>query len=210
MASQADTRLNVRDILNDNPADKMVRQENLVKQVNGVRVKFLLGNRDLLAGTLEVTVGGTVTVPASTDLPNGTFTLATAPATGVEVLATYQWQWFTDTEIDRLILVGVVQVDPSATSVTTIRAGLEVPVQHFAAARAYDLLAARTAQYFSAGAGGKTVDKNPIAERYKKLRDEQTALAVTKREDFYKRLGGQNEPAYAQFATNQTPYTPRR
>lgn len=213
MATTPDLIGRIRTLIDDVAGDKSVFKENLTRsiignQVDGSNKSFQLNNKRLVAGILTVSIdGGAFATPASEDTGHGRFTTGTAPASAL--LAIYDFQFFTDTEITDFLTQAGSFV--GADDVTQVATGLLDALVFKAASDACQALSVRTVPFFNASAGGKSMDKNEIAKKYAALSDSLFKKAVAERLAYYgDRKGEASSPAYGQFATKQTPWTPRR
>lgn len=213
MATTNDLLGRVRTLIDDVAGDKSVFKENLTRsvignQVDGASKNFQLNNRRIVATTLQVSADGAAFAPAaSEDDLRGRFTLSTAPATSL--LATYDFQFFNDTEItDFLTQAGSFVGSDDITQVAT---GLLDALVFKAASDAARALSMRSAPFFTAAAGGKSMQKGDISKKYADLANKLLDAATAERQAFYgDRKGLASSPAYGQFATRQTPWTPKR
>lgn len=218
MATVVDLLARCRTLIDDLPGDKSVFKENLVRsvlgnQVGGGNLSFKLNNSrvSVISSVAQLQVssdGAAYAAPATVDAPHGTFTLAAAPTTSL--FATYDWQYFTDAEITDFITQAGDFVEATA-DVTTVPVGLLDALVFKAASDACFALSARRAGLYDASAGGKSASKGDISKKYRELAKDLFDRAVAERAAFWGPKKGQaTSPAYGKFATNQTPWTPRR
>lgn len=205
----------VRIKIDDNPGDKSTFKENLSRgiygnQVNGVNLDFQTNNKRITTGTLSVLAdGSTATLSTSAaGLLRGRFSITSAaPATSC--YATYDYQFFTDTEITEFLTAAgsfVGSIDP-----TTVADGLIDALTFKAASDACFALSSRTGMLYDASAGGKQAAKGDLAKKYRELAKDLFDRATVEREAFYgKRKGAATSPAYGKTNTNQRPWTPMR
>lgn len=218
MAAISDLLSRLRTAIDDVAGDKTAFRENLRRSVYGDQVaggttlNFRLNNQRVavvnLVSTLMVSAdGNTFAPPATEDDLRGTFTLLVAPTSSL--IATYDYQYFTDTELTDFInqaadFIGVA--DPTAVPV-----GLLDALVFKAGSDACFALSARRAGLYNAGAGGKTAQKGDISKKYKDLAKDLFERAVAERLAFYgQRKGKSSAPSAGSFATKQTPWTPIR
>ena len=222
MSTQADVRNQIRAVIDDltSPPSHIVPQENLRRnvygdQVNGTNKFFRLNNRRLVANeptttTLVVVSDGTTLTPFTgytEDIERGTFTITgTAPSTSL--IVSYDFVLFLDAEYDLNITTGLSFI--GYTAVSSVPDGLVQALVHKTAALALKALASRAAPQFDAGAGGKSITKSSIKKQYLDLAKYHEDTAEKERENFYKRQGRREAPAYGQFGTGQKEYTPKR
>lgn len=215
MATTADLIGRCRTLIDDQPGDKSVFKENLTRSIQGNQVgsgnlSFQLNNRRLISTSLSVLAdGAAATVTSSADQAlRGRFTI-TSSAPASSCFATYDFQFFTDAEITDFLtqagsFVGIEDI-------TEVPVGLLDALVFKASSDACRALASRAAPFFNASAGGKSMDKNDIAKKYNDLADKLLKAAQDERQAYYgDRKGEASSPSYGQFATKQTPWTPRR
>lgn len=212
MADTATVIARIRTLIDDAAGDKSVFKENLRRsvlgnQVDGANKNFQLNNKRIVASSLSVSVdGASFAAPASEDDMRGRFTVTTAPATSL--LATYDFQFFTDAEITIIIDSALSFV--GATAAVNVDAGLLDALVKWAAGDCFEALSSRAGPLYDASAGGKSVSKASIKQHYLALAKQKHDEATAERDNFYKKKGEQFSPAYGKFALKQTPYTPRR
>lgn len=214
MPSSIDLLNRLRTAIDDVAGDKSIFKENLRRsvagdQVDGTNKSFQLNNRRVVTGTLSVSADGAAfTTPASEDVARGRFTLASAPATSLK--ATYDFQFFTDAEATVFLNQAVDFID-GLTDPALVPAGLVDAFIKKAASDACYALATRTTPLYNASAGGKVLDKDNIAVKYRQKAKDLLEQAVAERTAFYgDRKGQSSSPAYGSLATTQKPWTPRR
>lgn len=216
MATANDLLTRVRILIDDQAGDKSVFKENLARSIQGNQVgsgnlSFQLNNRRLIATSLSVLADGSAaTVSSSADQAlRGRFTI-TSSAPSSSCFATYDFQFFTDTELTDFVNQAADFVE-GVSDVTTVQVGLLDALVLKAASDACFALASRSGSLYNAAAGGKSAQKGDISRKYKDLAKDLFDRAVAEREAFYgPRKGQASSPASGKFATKQTPWTPRR
>lgn len=212
MASTATIITRIRTLIDDLAGDKSVFKENLRRapigdQVGSSNVNFQLNNRRIIAGSLFVSIdGGSFAAPTSEDDTRGRFVTATPPT--LALLATYDFQFFTDTEITTIIDSALSFVGYTVT--TNVPDGLLDPMVKWAAGDCFQALSSRAAPLYDAAAGNKNVRKSSITKSYLDLAKEKHAEATAERLAFFERKGEREAPAYGNIVISQTPYTPIR
>lgn len=214
MASTATILARVRTAIDDLAGDKSVFKENITRSMLGNQVgsgntSFQLNNRR--TSGLQVSVDGAAFVAVSQtadESQRGRFVKSPAPATAL--LATYDFQFFTDAELTTIIEGSGLSFVGHAT-VVAVPDGLLDALTLKSSSDACAALASRTMPYYDAAAGGKSFNKNDIAKKYSALAKQHLDAAVSERDKFYSdKKGSTKAPAYGKFSTTQTPYTPKR
>lgn len=215
--STSDLISRIRAAIDDSPASKSILQENLARsrygnQVGGGNKNFAVGNTRLISGTLAVVSDGATVTPASIDLFRGRFVLTVAPASSL--LATYDFEFFTDTELTVFLENAASFVSTTDLTFVSVDTGLGDAIVYKAASDAAFALSARSSPYYNAGAGGKSSQKGDISKKYRDLAEDLFGRATKERDAFYgPRKGMATSPAYGQIAPAGrivSPYTPRR
>lgn len=96
-------RLSLRTLLADSEGDKYEFKTPLYPAPDGITRVFSVGRTNIVAGTLQVFVSGGVVAPSTADLPKGIVTLSAAPSPAASVLASYNYQWFTDPQLEEFL-----------------------------------------------------------------------------------------------------------
>ncbi len=217
MATAADLLSRLRTAIDDVAGGKTVFKENLTRsvwgnQVGGGNTSFRLNNQRIAVVSSTSTLlvskdGGAYAAAATEDDFRGTFTVASAPT--ASLFANYDWQYFTDTELNDFLtqagdFVGV-------SDITTVAVGLLDALVFKAGSDASFALAARRAGLYNAGAGGKTAQKGDISKKYKDLAKDLFERATAERLAYYgARKGSSTSPASGRGTINQKVWTPRR
>lgn len=217
MATAADLLSRLRTAIDDVAGGKTVFKENLRRSIWGDQVGssntyFRLNNQRIAivsaVSTLLVSKdGGAYAAAATEDDFRGTFTLASAPTTSL--FAQYDWQHFTDTELNDFLtqagdFIGV-------SDITTVPVGLLDALVFKAGSDAAFAIAARRAGLYNAGAGGKTAQKGDISKKYKDLAKDLFDRATAERMAYYgTRKGQSTSPATGRGTITQKVWTPRR
>jgi hypothetical protein len=216
--SVSDLTARVRVAIDDVAGGKPVLQENLRQsrvgnQVNGTNKNFQVNNTRVESGTYSIVADGAAVSPSGTpDYFRGRFVLAGAPATSL--LVSYDFQFFTDTEIARLLQNALSFVGSTDDTFASVDVGLGDALVYKASSDAASALAARTSPYYDASAGSKSARKGDLGRKYRELAKDLFDRAVAEREQFYgPRKGQATQAAYGKSSPTSNivqPYTPRR
>lgn len=152
----------LRSLLGDNATDKAEYKADCQPSPDGVTKRFFVGQPRVVVGSLSVYLSGVeAAVSGTPDYPRGTFDLEAAPSGSIQVQASYNYQWFTDAELEEFLNAGAAAMlgfesvdDPNI--VVMIRPAL----LDFACYYAYMRKAAEWADAVSASAGGYSVDQS--------------------------------------------------
>lgn len=192
----------LRMLLSDGATDKLAHRKAVFGNINGVnaafktlefrRVATLVG----AVAPLGVYVNNTLVSVASDDVASGEFVLSAAPLDGVELRASYYYQWFTDAEITSFIKDGT-RFATAAEDPTLVIEGLRQSALQYAAYDAYQKLAIRWTQRLSDvyrvedSAGDK-----PVENPFFKLASACRKCAKELRDDYYQTQGQQYRPGF--------------
>ena len=215
MSEIANIILTVREIVDDNATSKFVRQEDLTKQVATGNTKFYVDNGPI--ASMDVALVDGVVIPSTAytlDTAKGLITFTVAPATSV--FLTYYWYDFTDTQITDFAYRGLSQCGLSTgkgneeTDLSVSPEALKTAVSEYSAHYAYSSLASKMARLFKASAGKKEIDKDNIYNKYKEGAKEYWDKAELTKDNYYKRQGRREAPAFAEAAVNYPSNQPPR
>lgn len=229
-SSLSEIRTQLRTLIDDleSPPSHFVRQEDLRNSPLGDQVAaginfFQLANRRIVeltaaTTTLVVIKDGVQLTPVTgyTDDPiRGTFVLVGSLPT-TSLFARYDFTLFLDSELNPPIEAGLrflglaSGISNISTDVANVPEGLNHALLLEAASQCFEALASRTAPLYDASAAGKTLNKKSIKDHYLALAKQKHEEAMAALENFYKRQGRRDAPAFGQFSTQQKVYTPIR
>jgi hypothetical protein len=210
----------LRTLLSDNATDKLRHRKPLVGKQDGTnrvfktfefrRITALVG----AAGTpLGVFVNGALVAASAEDLVSGEVTLTAAPLNTDQLSATYYIQWFVDSELQGFLTTATKWIGNLGDDVTQVPDGLQPAVLRYAAADAYQKLALRWAERLSDVSvleNGPKDDIPKAIDSYRNMAAQYRKEAFNERDDFYKRQGRANEPAWRTNAGRVRDVTPMR
>lgn len=214
--SNAATEL--RTLLSDGPTDKLSWRKRCLGLVNGSSTSFKTfeGRRvtDLstATGNFGVFVNGSAVSVSSDNKEVGQFTLASAPADGTYVEATYYLQWFTDDEIVTF-LGNAMQWLGLGSDYTTLVDGLQPAALKYAASEAYQKMSIRWALELSdiyKMQDQISPEVKTLQDPYKDLTKEFKKQATEARDEYYKRQGQSLAPLYGTVAGRVKRVVPNR
>ena len=204
--------------LDDLPESKYSNNEDLSQQVTGNNKVFTPQHRPIVLGSETIVSDwGILSFPFDYSIENsdGTITLNNAPL--LSLRASYNWYDFDDTAILDFIADGLQHIgyrsSPTADplqDLLNVPANLQTAVEHYALFHGFSTLATKTARLFNATAGKKSVNKDNITKKYTDLAEYHHDMGDKSRDDFYKRFGSRNAPAFGFTETRYPPYNPRR
>jgi len=196
-----------RQMLSDTEYHKKSTKKKLIGDINGDNSVFVTYDKRLLEDTVEVFVND-VSVPFDvTDPVQGFLTLKDAPDINSSVTASYYWTWFIDAELITFLNKGAEQVSQNSPDVPDdaylmIPPGLKSAALKFAANFATQsliqfMITRRHSEEFLIEEDGNDDTKfSQTIAAMSKLADSYFKEALTLRDDFYKRQGKRNAPAF--------------
>jgi len=210
----------------DGPADHTIFGEKLGAVPNGFPVDgsntvFKIGGQDghstpIVAGSVYLTYPADPTKRRITtgftlsDAVNGFITFSVAPASSTEILADYNYYWFSDAQLTEFINEAAQTTVAGTTDPTTIDANLVQAMLQFALASFFQSRASQYAERYatSGGQAGTSVDQ--VAKMYLDLAKAATIRATQYRDDYYKRQGQREAPSSVVVNFRIDPITPFR
>lgn len=200
----ADLRLK----LSDTPLDKLRAYKRVFGQIDGVNAVFKtfeyrrVTDFTLAAAPLGVYLNGvrlSTAGIASDDLQTGFFTLASAPAAGSVLEATYYVQFFFDENLTDFLRFATQWLG-LGTDYNSIPSGLQGAALQYAAAEAYQKLAMRFSEHLSETyrlEDAPDAERFKLVDEYKRMSDDCRASATTLRDQYYTRQGQSLQPLFA-------------
>lgn len=195
----------LRVILSDGPTDRYNFRKRCFGEINEINTRFKtfdfrrITDFSVQQGIFLDGVLQAVSAVSSDSPLTGEFILASAPADGSVLEASYYTQWFLDAELNEFLNDGVLWLQ-SGSDYTQVPNGLIPAVEKYAISEAYLKMAIRWKTYMSQtfkvedapkeGADGKTNDFIELAKVY---RDD--ALKI--RKEFFKRQDRNLQPLFA-------------
>jgi hypothetical protein len=205
--AQAVTEL--RQLLADSDLNKKATKKKLIGKVDGNNTLFFSYDKRIFPDSVQIYVNNEETGSFSVDDEiKGQITLGTAPEINAKVEASYYWRFWIDDELKTFLNKGAESTGQfndivPDTAYLKIQAGLKSAALYFAANMATDslvhyLINRRHSSEFLLEQDGNT--DTAYTATISGLRDQAKSYwdkAVFHRDDFYKRLGKRNAPAFA-------------
>jgi hypothetical protein len=221
--SLAAERAKLRSYLNDDPADHQVIAENVgTSRKNrgfireGAATLYLL-EIGTVASSVQVSVDRAAYrafpntgAGESIDLVKGGLTFTEATKAKKSLAAHYQFQWFTDANLDDFLKSGTQWLQYYGSVIDGVPDGLLPAVKKYAAHEACGKLYQRYALLYDAGAEGRNANKNSIPERFAKRAEQELTEAGQIREEFGKGSAAQNKPSIQKSVVPYPAWTTRR
>jgi len=177
----------LRSALADNTNDKFVYKIDVVPAPDGLNQTFFVGDYALVAGSVQAFVDGELlasTDIASIDLDKGQFTLVTPPVENSGVQASYQFQWFSDAELQSFLLDAANHLALTDVEDTNLPIAARPILLEFAKYHAYMFKAAETADTIKSTEDGFEVDKTKSSENWRAMADRAFETAIKMLETF--------------------------
>jgi hypothetical protein len=202
----------LREFLGDGPTTRSVWMQKLLGRADAVNKDFKAFNiRIVTAPAPRVFVNGTGVAFTVADALQGVFTLSAAPIIGDEVTWSGYHQYWTDDELNTFLRYAINTLTESDDP-NTIPQGLRLCALHYAACQAFTNLSVRYTETISSQfhlSERKEKDLSD-AERFMKIAADHQKQGALKRDEYYKRLGRREQPAFGVSIAAVPSYTPRR
>ena len=222
----------LRAMVHDGPADHTIFGEKLGVLPNGYPVDgsntvFKLGGEDghstpivdlgtppdagsvFLTYTATNGARRTQTGFTISDAVNGFITFAVAPTAGIEILADYNYYWFSDTQHTEFLNEAAQTTQAGVTDPTQVGAGLIQAMMQFAAANFFQARASQYAERYATSGGQAGTSVDVVSKTYLSLAKAATLRGTQYRDEFYSRQGQRNAPAAVIVNYAIDPITPR-
>lgn len=207
-----------RRLLSDGPKDKLRHRKRALGQIDGTNVTFKtlefrrISDFTTVSAPEGVFVDGLAATVASDDPSNtGEFTLATAPADGSVVEATYFIQWFLDSEIEGFLTDAALWLQFGTFA--QIPPGLRPAALHYAAQEAYLKLALRWTENLSETYRLEDAPSDgafDVVDKYRQIAMDMHKKSLALRDDYYTRSGKTKQPSFASVAGAVRDVVPKR
>lgn len=194
----------LRTLISDGTNDHYVYRKKCFGYCNGTNTSFKtfeprrLTDFTTAAVPLGVYKNGTAVTVSTDYTTQGEFVLASAPADGDVVQASYYYQWFLDAELV-VFLTSAAEWIYSSTDYTNIPEGLRPAAKYYAAQEAMHKLAVRWSERMSNmllledGPDPKVVG---VADSFRELAKDYKEKAETLRKQYYSRQDQAEAPLY--------------
>lgn len=208
----------LRNLLSDNEKDKLRYRKRCIGYVTGANTTFKtfefrrINDFTTSVAPVGVYVDG-VLVPVSADFSDiGEFTLATAPAEGSVVEATYYIQWFIDSELTKFLEQASEWLGQGVNYDNTPE-GLRPCLLFYAAKQACEKLSLRWAEYLSDTymmQDAPNADKKTPVQEYMALAKMYKQQAEDAQKNYYTRQGQNLQPLFASIPGRVRDPQPKR
>jgi len=218
----ASSRTDLRNLLSDNPTDKLRYRKRLIGEQNGTNKRFkslefrrITDFKTEASISLGVFVAGARLDPATqidSDGPEvGEVVLTTAPTNTQRVEGSYYIQWFKDAELD-IFLKNAAQWLGLGDAVASVPDGLQPAALYFAAQEAYHKLAARWAEKLSETFRAEDMPKSEKAamDSWRSMAKDAKEKSESLRKGFYERNDQAAAPLWGSNYGRVKPVVPRR
>jgi hypothetical protein len=198
-----------RTVLGDGASDKYDFRAEVTPTPDGVHTSFFVGKTRAVVGTVSVTLNGEELDASdfTLDAPNGVITLGDPPSGAL--LCSYNYQWFTDAELDGFLEDAAQQLGFTGATDTGLPTTLNSVVLDLAAAHAFTRKAAEYADSLQASSpDGYSIDTGRSAPNWARLASDALARAEKKYKWWLDSPLAGGKPSMA-FSSFQLPrYTP--
>ena len=215
-------KADLRRLLSDGDQVKRAFQKVVIGPVDGINADFVTLENRYVPGSVDLYVDGLLVVKGTNyteqDPVAGLirFQPGYIPNQNAIIKASYYGQYFIDDDLDGFLIAAMSDLSMDSTDSTTIAAGLQSSLLHYAAANAYTYLATiwtqRIAEKFLAQdtAGVGDGQNFPKASHFLDLSKNEFTKAGQLRDDFYKRKGARETPVFGTLVGAVKETTPPR
>lgn len=217
----------LRQLISDTGFNKRASKKQIIGNTDGTNKEFITYDKRLFADSFLLYINDVlVTTGFSLDDPiAGTVIFTAPPDNGVELRATYYWQWWTDDELKNFLnkaaeQIGVIDPNISNTHADAayllIPPGLKTPTLKFAAHLSTDALVnylidrKHSSEYLLEQDGNTDEGYVKLVETLQKQASTFMKDSLALADRFYKRQGRQYAPAFGIKNVNTRQYGPRR
>ena len=183
---------------------------------DGVTTNFRLSRRNIVDGTLYITVGTTFRTQSGFDYDpdSGYVTFFTAPAANVTPFwCDFYWQWNDDAQVARWLVQGAQQLGGQQAvydDPTLVQDQLIPALIQFAAYHGFNYRAANYAYLYASSGGGQGQTVDVVTKNFYLAAKACLSAGQTMRDDYYKRAGQSLAPAWSfKGQYHSAPITPR-
>jgi len=205
--------------LSDGDTDKYRARKDIVGSPDGNNVTFrTLEKRRITDFTAPATssegvyVNGALVSVTSDDLVSGEFVLGTAPNEGDRIQASYYMRFFDDSELTSFLVSASEWLGLGATF-ANVAEGLQPAAREYAAFKAFQKLAGKSqenmSEMYRMEDSPNPNRKSPM-EQYMSIANSKYKMAVSMRDDFYKRGGRREAPSSSNLYGTFDQVTPNK
>lgn len=200
----------VRRMVDDTATSHRCAPDDLSFQVDGTKKTFVASNGNVLAGALASVDGQSPVAVVPTDPVFGVFVFNPAPTVTLELY--YNFQWFSDTDMQAFIDQALTSMNYTEADLdTAIPGALYTAMGHLAAAEAFENLMSRFARQFNSSVEGQSYDKSDVYRAYKSARDTNQEKGESMRAKFWSNQDRSLKPAWGSTSQTRPQYPqPRR
>lgn len=214
--------IELRQLLADTDMHKKASKKKLIGAIGTENTVFFTGDKRIFEDTFELFINNVQSDAFTIDDPiKGQITLSEAPAPNSSVTANYYWQFWLDAELINFLNKGAESTGAFNDAIPdqaylSIQAGLKTASLYFAANMAISseiqfLINRNRSEEFLIQESGN--DDTKFSQTIAAMKDNAKSYwdkAVFHRDDFYKRLGKRNLPAFAIKRGRTSNYGPIR
>ena len=207
MSTLASALAQLRLMANDTATSHRVSPDSLQQFADGVRTVFPASNKNLISPIKVSVAGGALASNTPTDAVFGLVTITPAPALGATVDLYYNYQDYTDAEMQTFLDSGLGEVGQTETTLSTIDVTLLTIACHYAAAMVDQDRMQRFAQQFNTSTEGDSYEMSEVYKAYKAAKDGHETSAAEKRKAYYSRQD-RSAVGYSTSTAKQYPPNP--
>lgn len=222
MSTWAKAVTEFRQMLFDTDTNKRSTRKKILGDINGTNTKFRTYDKRLVESSVEVFQAGVAISFSVDDAVAGELTITPAPEGNVKLEASYYWTWWTDAEVTTYLNKGAEAVGQWNDNVVPDQAYLQIPpglktaAMYFAASMAQTSLIQymqnrpHSSEFLVEQDQKDDANFGATLDAMRRLANDYHDKAIQHRDDFYKRLGKREAPAFGVKIGATRNYGPRR
>lgn len=197
-----------RIILGDGTTDKAEYKNEVIPTPDGLHTTFFVGRTRLVEASFAAVLDGTVLDASDWDLDPVGGILTIDPAPSATLLTSFNYQWFTDAELDGFLLDAATQLGFEGVDAESLPIALRSCLLDFASALAYTRKAGETAEVMQASSPDGYSINSKDSMNWGRLADAALSRAKVKFDFYLKSPFAFGKPSMS-IVTFQLPrYTP--
>lgn len=211
----------LRQLLADTEFHKKASRKKLIGKIDGNNQSFVTYDKRILEDTLEVYVNDDQVLFTLEDSIKGLISLSEAPAINTKLTANYYFVWWLDDELKNFLNKGAEATSQWTSAIPdnaylSVTPGLKTAALFMACSMAtrsliqYMINRRHSEEFNIEQDGNDDAGFSSMISALQKIADQYWKDGIQHRDDFYKRQGKRNAPAFAIKLGKTRQYGPQR
>lgn len=211
----------LRQLLSDSEFHKKVSKKKLIGAIDGENTSFITYDKRILSDSFQAFVNNIAVDSTVEDEVKGEITLSSAPDKNSRVEASYYWRFWIDDELINFLNKGAEATSQFTSSIPdnaylSIIPGLKTCALMLSASLAtrsliqYMINRRHSEEFLLEQDGNDDKDFSAMISALQKVADQYWKDGIQMRDDFYKRQGKRNAPAFGIRMQQPRQYGPKR